>query len=845
MTEAMRAIKIWQIGALVVVLFVGMGAAYGAYAIVTRSDQPDLAEDQQLIPVTKGDLVNDVSVNGSLVFPDRETLSFGTQGTVGDVLVEEGQSVAEGQALGTLDAETVASLEKAIAQAEVNLQNAKEALDAAKSPYTALDVAEAESRLSSGRVSLKVAQDALAGLLEPTTKDVAQAESKVANARISLDAAQDALAGLLEPSSQDIAQAESKVAGAGTALQDAEEALARLLQPTALVVARAEGSVVSARLAVENASTALDALRSGPTQDDIDKAQSQADAADTTLANAQRDLTLAQNEWDQKLRTVQESAAAAAGAYQDAFGKWLGAELAEGEADMDPEGLLEAWGADLAVLFDPRSRFNDLGPLLFTEGVPSDETQTRWNEVVVYAWVNFYPGAISPTCDDGPPSEGLCVKGELDDAWDAHEGAREDLDTTRLLGEKAVANAESAITRAEESLETAREMLAELREPADLLEIEAKENQLEVALANLQEAKDELASLMNEPDDADVLARQTQVGLARADLEEAEAGLAELTTGQRSLETEAARKQVDLVQASLDEAETELAQLEDGADSLETDASRKQVDVALAALSKAEEDLAEVLAGAEPLEVALREADVTAALASVDSAVQDLEEATIRAPWSGIVSAVGVEVGQQVNPNVRAFEVVDPTVIRVDGIVDEIDVLFIRAGARASVTMDALPGRTLSGAVSEIAVEPTTQQGVVSYPIGIELETPPGLELPEGLSAVATVVIREDLDVLLVPIDALYGTFEEPIVRVMNDGRIEERAVVLGNNDDYWAVVEDGVAEADLIVMQTERATTGGGFGAFRGLFGGGGGFGGGRRAGGGASPVGGGGGDR
>ena len=160
--------------------------------------------------------------------------------------------------------------------------------------------------------------------------------------------------------------------------------------------------------------------------------------------------------------------------------------------------------------------------------------------------------------------------------------------------------------------------------------------------------------------------------------------------------------------------------------------------------------------------------------------------------------------------------------------------------------MDALPGQTLAGTVSEIAVEPTTQQGVVSYPIGIELQQPPGLELPEGLSAVATVVIREDLDVLMVPIDALYGTFERPIVRVMNDGKIEERVVVLGSNDGYWAVVEDGVAEAEYVLMETERATTGGAFGAFRGLFGGGaGGFGGGRRPGGGGGPGDGGGGGR
>jgi len=181
---------------------------------------------------------------------------------------------------------------------------------------------------------------------------------------------------------------------------------------------------------------------------------------------------------------------------------------------------------------------------------------------------------------------------------------------------------------------------------------------------------------------------------------------------------------------------------------------------------------------------------------------------------------VNVEAGQEVNANTPAFEVVNPTVVEVDGIVDEIDVLFIRENASARVTMDALPGQVLDGAVSAVAAAAQSQQGVVSYPIRIRLAVPQGLQLPEGLSAVASVVIREDRGVLLVPLQALYGTFDQPVVRVMDDGRIEERPVVLGNNDDFWVVVEKGVAEAELVVMQSQQATTGGfGFGGFGGEF--------------------------
>ena len=424
---------------------------------------------------------------------------------------------------------------------------------------------------------------------------------------------------------------------------------------------------------------------------------------------------------------------------------------------------------------------------------------------------------------------------EVEDVLNALKSAPDETEAQASQTQVALAQADLAMAEAD---------LAKLTNGHRALEIEASRTQVDVVQASLDEAETDLAVLMNGSDSLETDASRKQVQLAQASLTETETELAELTNGDRSQDIEAAAIQVELAQANVDEARTELADLLDNAGSLQADASRKQVDVSVAALDKAEEDLAEVLAGTDPLKVTLRESEVTAAVASLEAARQRLEDATPVAPWDGIVSEVNVEVGQQVNAGLRAFEVVDPTVIRVDGIVDEIDVLFIRPGAKASVTMDALPGQTLEGAVSDIAVEPTTQQGVVSYPIGIEVDTPPGLELPEGLSAVATVVIREDLDVLMVPIDALYGTFEQPVVRVVNDGQIEERPVVLGNNDDYWAVVVDGVVEAEFVVMETERATTGGGFDAIRGLFGGGNaGFGGGRGPGGGGPGGGGGGG--
>ncbi len=199
LTNSLRAIRLWQVLVLVAVPLVAAAAVYGVYAWSTQEADDGLAEDQQLIPVQRGDLVNDVSINGSLVYSERETLTFGSQGTLGRILVEEGQAVAENEVVATLDDASIGSLEKAVAEAEVALQDARDALDALKEPPTTLQTAQAELKVANGEVSLEKALDAIEALKEPTASEIAKAEAAVANAKLDLEKALDAVEALKEP----------------------------------------------------------------------------------------------------------------------------------------------------------------------------------------------------------------------------------------------------------------------------------------------------------------------------------------------------------------------------------------------------------------------------------------------------------------------------------------------------------------------------------------------------------------------------------------------------------------------------------------------------------------------
>ena len=88
------------------------------------------------------------------------------------------------------------------------------------------------------------------------------------------------------------------------------------------------------------------------------------------------------------------------------------------------------------------------------------------------------------------------------------------------------------------------------------------------------------------------------------------------------------------------------------------------------------------------------------------------------------------------------------------------------------------------------------------------MEVPAGIALIAGLSANASILVRQDNNVLMVPSQAIYGTFAQPYVRVLKGNSVVNQGVVLGNSDDFWVIVSEGLVEGDRVVMEVTQATT-------------------------------------
>jgi HlyD family secretion protein len=175
--------------------------------------------------------------------------------------------------------------------------------------------------------------------------------------------------------------------------------------------------------------------------------------------------------------------------------------------------------------------------------------------------------------------------------------------------------------------------------------------------------------------------------------------------------------------------------------------ARAQRDAQRGALGSAKAQLAsakaQILGNQADLTVAKAQLEaVTAQILQREAAVRqievDLRNTDIRSPVSGTVVQRQVELGQTVAASLAAptlFLIADDLRhMEIAANIDETDVGRVRAGQRATFTVNAYPGRTFEGTVKQVRLGSQTVQNVVIYTTIISIENP-RQELLPGMTA--------------------------------------------------------------------------------------------------------------
>jgi HlyD family secretion protein len=159
---------------------------------------------------------------------------------------------------------------------------------------------------------------------------------------------------------------------------------------------------------------------------------------------------------------------------------------------------------------------------------------------------------------------------------------------------------------------------------------------------------------------------------------------------------------------------------------------RSDLDAARIAADEAAADLAAGLAG-----VTQADAAVTSAKAALDQAAVNVEHTIIRSPIEGIVVDRTVDVGQTLAAAVQSpvlFRIAaDLARMQVQVNVDESDVGGLADGESAAFSVETFPGEMFHGTVSQVRLQPVTEQSTTATAAGSGAQT-------AQTTAVATVV---------------------------------------------------------------------------------------------------------
>src|SRR5450830_1590997 len=400
-----------------------------------------------------------------------------------------------------------------------------------------------------------------------------------------------------------------------------------------------------------------------------------------------------------------------------------------------------------------------------------------------------------------------------------------------------VTSLQEAVTKSEESLTTAQANLKYLQD-YDTSSVAQSDLAVQQAQFNLTTAENQLVLDAADPKvtTAVTTADLAKVDSARFSLENANANAeadkttANASVAQRNLNLEAAQLQVNQDERAVTTAKNNLAanlaeNLADNQKTVDSQANnvtvlQADVNSAKAAVTAAQYDLSQygTTERKAAVQLQLLQQQKNQAQLSLQATQLTSDNYVVKAPWDGVITSLNVRVGDQATSATSATTATTATVIadtsgwNVQAYVDELDVLHVKTGQDASVTMDAYPNQTFKAKVAYVGTTlVATSSSVNAYAVKIQFTKPP-TTLVAGMTADASITTSSAKGVLAVPVESILSENGKNYVTVISVDASNKRTttrteVKTGIEGDVYVQIISGLKAGDRI-LRTASATT-------------------------------------
>jgi Cu(I)/Ag(I) efflux system membrane fusion protein len=172
---------------------------------------------------------------------------------------------------------------------------------------------------------------------------------------------------------------------------------------------------------------------------------------------------------------------------------------------------------------------------------------------------------------------------------------------------------------------------------------------------------------------------------------------------------------------------------------------------------------------------------------------------TMYSPMSGVVTKKDIVMGHRLNEGDMPYEITDLSRAWVLADAYETDLSRIRMGMKATLSLQAFPGKTFTGKV--IFVDPILDAKTRTAKVRLEFPNPRGELRPEMFGEVT--LKTADREGLRIPADAVIDSGNTKVVFVsQGEGKFQPRAVEVGPETGDQVEVISGLSDGELVVTR-------------------------------------------
>ena len=583
---------------------------------------------------------------------------------------------------------------------------------------------------------------------------ITELEKDVAQALANVETAKEALEDTIKPyTNTQIATAEYQLSVTISSLLDAKDDLNNTKTGDPNLIALKGKAISDVKITLLKSEFDLNYYMQNGKKVDMDNAKSNYDIAKIAKDNSVRTLNLTKSQWAKTLEPYTENITIFKNEYFDNLNKWFGIKT-DSKYLISTDEILKSWNTSLTQIFTEGAITRDiyLNPI--------DNIKTQWNELTIYGWLHLSPATIGN-------------ESSSKDIWIT-------CDNTPVLPVNTIGTVTIVKTcikkELKDSWDTYNTAISTLNE---------KNIEKDKAIDTAQSAFQNKSALFR-------TAEQTYKEiLSRSQTEKEEQLKHQLTINKETLKN----LEEDLLKLK-NPSKLDISKKEYYVKQLEADTKDKQ------------EMLDEMKMGGKTESINLKEAQLKNTQALLRSSQNILSGAILKAPFDGIITDIKFEEGDTITTNNVIINIANPNNVEFTGDVDEVDVLYLKQNLKAIIITDALKDIELDGELFNVASASTASQGVRSFQVKISVIVPENIKLKDGLSATARVITKAKYGINLIPIQSLYGTFDNPTVKIINNGEIIEQIITIGDSDAIWVEVLSGINSNDMIVMEVPNIPT-------------------------------------